>query len=123
MGAGMPSEKQIEAAQKVFLDARPYMGSRELATLMLTAAEQAEPATDVEPYTYFYRYSDPMSGKPVWRSSGSLWNGQRPSEALPLYTRPPESQLRELITDLLPHLNPADPETLPLIRRAMEALR
>src|SRR5690606_32909882 len=31
--------------------------------------------------------------------------------------------LRELITDLLSHLNPSDPETLPLIRRAMEALR
>lgn len=45
-------------------------------------------ARAAEPVAYRYRFSDPMSGRPVWRFSSAQWNGQRPSEAEPLYARP-----------------------------------
>ena len=38
-----------------------------------------------EAVAWRYQFSDPMSGKPVWRYSPSLWNGQRPTMAMPLY--------------------------------------
>lgn len=41
----------------------------------------------VTPRSYLYRYTDPMSGKPVWRTDGGFWNGQRPYEAEALYSQ------------------------------------
>ena len=42
--------------------------------------------SDVKPRSYLYRYMDPMSGRTVWRSDNSLWNGQRPAETEALYS-------------------------------------
>lgn len=87
-----------------------------LTELAPAALEPAEPATDAEafescPDCAGSGYSNhPDSGQVCYRCDGQ---GS--------YAHP--GVLRELITDLLSHLNPSDPETLPLIRRAMEALR
>jgi len=46
------------------------------------AAGQSEPAA------YRYRFTDPISGNPVWRNSHIEWNGQKPKESQALYTHP-----------------------------------
>ena len=47
-------------------------------------------AQEAVPVARRYRYVDPVSGKPIWRYSNNLWNGQRPSESQPLYAHPPQ---------------------------------
>lgn len=37
--------------------------------------------------TRHYKYSDPVSGKPVWRNEYGTWNGQRPKGSVELYDR------------------------------------
>lgn len=60
----------------------------------LTPAPQPSAATptaqEAVPVAWRYRYVDPVSGKPIWRYSYNLWNGQRPSESQPLYAHPPQ---------------------------------
>lgn len=34
-----------------------------------------------------YEYSDPFSGKSVWRNEGGTWNGQQPKGSVELYDR------------------------------------
>ena len=58
------------------------------AEAALTPAPQ--PAQEAVPVAWRYRYVDPVSGKPIWRYSNNLWNGQRPSESQPLYAHPPQ---------------------------------
>jgi len=55
------------------------------AAAMLRACK----AGNAKPRAYLYRYTDPISGNPIWRSDNAFWNGQRPSEVLPLYEHPP----------------------------------
>ena len=40
----------------------------------------------VKPTAYRYRYTDPISGHPVWRDTSERWNGQLPSGSMPLYS-------------------------------------
>lgn len=61
-------------------------GELEVVKDYLTTAAPAAPAQ--EPYCYLYKFSDPMSGSPVWRRTPDLWNGQRPSGTKPLYATP-----------------------------------
>ncbi|WP_418024892.1 hypothetical protein ACNKFW_15375 (plasmid) [Paracoccus sp. TD-10] len=58
----------------------------------LTSAPHPAPVTAQEavPVAWRYRYVDPVSGKPIWRYSNNLWNGQRPSESQPLFAHPPQ---------------------------------
>jgi hypothetical protein len=41
--------------------------------------------SDPTPRAHLYKYADPLTGTPIWRSDNTLWNGQRPSGAIPLY--------------------------------------
>ena len=52
-----------------------------------------------EPVAWRHKYTDPGSGKPVWRDRGGLWNGQLPEESQPLYTTPPAG-IREALEEL-----------------------
>jgi len=62
---------------------------------VLSALEPTKSEGGQEPAAYRYRYVDPVSGAPVWRYSDRLWNGQRPTESQPLYTRPAERTVTE----------------------------
>lgn len=44
-----------------------------------------------EPAAYFYRYSDPFTGRPLWRHDGRPWNGQEAQEVKPLYAMPDDA--------------------------------
>ena len=37
--------------------------------------------------TRHYKYSDPMSGRPIWRNECGIWNGQQPKGSVDLYDR------------------------------------
>jgi hypothetical protein len=53
-----------------------------------------------EPVAYRYRFSDPISGKPVWRSDFYTWNGQKYEESEALYTHPaPQAEQKSLKVD------------------------
>lgn len=43
------------------------------------------------PFAYAYRFTDPLSGAPVWRLSSATWNGQLPLESRALYLAPQPS--------------------------------
>lgn len=100
----MPSEKQIEAGMRGWIDAITnapenegvHERRRRIVVAILAAAEQAEPAADVEafescPDCAGSGYSNhPDSGQVCYRCDGQ---GS--------YTRPPESRLREALEGLL----------------------
>ena len=97
----MPSEKKIEAATYAILDLvgkTATMSAGEIARVALTAAEQAEPATDAEPVAWL------TDGGPVvtthkWEADIDIEKGY---EVTPLYTSPqPDSRLREALEALL----------------------
>ena len=95
----MPTDKQIAAfiislvqsnvprdIQEVLLKGNPRMNvAPSSLQKALTAAEQAQEA---QPVAYRYRYTDPGTGKSVWRDKNGLWNGQLPSGSQALYTSP-----------------------------------
>lgn len=65
-----------------------------------------EALRDVQPRAYLYQYTDPMSGKPVWRSKGEPWNGQTPKQTEALYSveqialaAQPRDDVRELLRE------------------------
>ena len=60
----------------------------EIARAALSAAARVREEDNDKPVAWRYRYTDPVSGKPVWRYDNRLWNGQRPSERQALYARP-----------------------------------
>jgi hypothetical protein len=47
------------------------------------------------PRAYLYRYADPLTGRPVWRRDGELWNGQQPTATIPLYDQQSLDAARE----------------------------
>ena len=75
---------------------------RDLLDALPAALSPEASAVEAEPVAYRYRYSDPVSGKPVWRNSSGSWNGQQPSETQPLYASPPASAgVREALEPFL----------------------
>lgn len=94
MEAAMIDEKALEAACVAFLTkfgdpaAEPldYVNEVRAAITAYEAAKSAKPAA--EPVVYRYRFSDPISGNPIWRFSPNEWNGQKPSASEPLYAAP-----------------------------------
>lgn len=76
-----------------------------------------EPAAQGEasiPFAYAYRFTDPLSGAPVWRLSSVTWNGQSPIESRALYLAPPASapgvDVQALIEAVLPGGASCDPQ-------------
>ena len=85
----MPTDKQIEAAAKALekeVRLKPWAKYKDLASLALTAAEQAEPAPKAEPVATVAQIC----------AVGQQWHSVYPQDALnnlpvgtPLYTAPP----------------------------------
>lgn len=108
---GRASGQQVRALwprwREMLLDESPIPGAaiKEMdeAFAALTPAPQAATPTEQEavPVAWRYRYVDPVSGKPIWRYSNNLWNGQRPSESQPLYAHPPQPSEKVADTDAI----------------------
>lgn len=96
----MPSEKQIEAAAKAMETLALEQGFvpwDEAASVALTAAEQAEPAPAAEAVAWVAAdtLNSPHPGCVSSLAYMSQIDKDMGREYVPLYTRPPESRLRE----------------------------
>lgn len=99
--ARQAAEQRADFEQSSRLTSEAQLGAQiENALRRAEAAEAKLAALEAQkPVAYQYRYSDPVSGMPVWRFSGGHWNGQRPRETQPLYARPVPAEVDE--SDLL----------------------
>lgn len=57
-----------------------------LSNKVVDTQEVVEALRGVYPRAYLYQFSDPMSGKPVWRTNSGPWNGQTPKATEALYS-------------------------------------
>jgi len=57
-----------------------------IASEQSRVGETVDALRDIAPRSYLYQFTDPVSGRPVWRNDAGPWNGRTPEATEALYS-------------------------------------